>query len=87
MELIIGSIAGLLTSVAAIPQVIKVFKEKKVENLSLLMISITTLGVFLWVIYGMIKNETPIIISNGVSTFFNTVLLILYFKYKNHKAD
>lgn len=87
MELIIGSIAGLLTSVAAIPQVIKVFKEKKVENLSLLMISITTLGVFLWVIYGMIKNETPIIISNGVSTFFNTVLLILYFKYKNQKAN
>lgn len=87
MELIIGSIAGLLTSVAAIPQVIKVFKEKKVENLSLLMISITTLGVFLWVIYGMMKNETPIIISNGVSTFFNTVLLILYFKYKNQKAN
>ncbi|MBF0596051.1 SemiSWEET transporter [Faecalibacter rhinopitheci] len=87
MELIIGSIAGLLTSVAALPQVIKVFKEKKVENLSLLMISITTLGVFLWVIYGMMKNETPIIISNGVSTFFNTVLLILYFKYKNQKAN
>ena len=87
MELIIGSIAGLLTSVAALAQVIKVFKEKKVENLSLLMISITTLGVFLWVIYGMMKNETPIIISNGVSTFFNTVLLILYFKYKNQKAN
>ncbi|MEG0916554.1 MAG: SemiSWEET transporter [Myroides sp.] len=83
METIIGTIAGILTSVSMIPQLIKVLKEKDVENLSWGMIAVLLTGVSLWVVYGIMKNELPIILSNGFSVLVNTILLIYYFKYKN----
>ncbi|KAA5535864.1 SemiSWEET transporter [Paenimyroides baculatum] len=83
METVIGTIAGILTSVSMIPQLIKVLKEKDVENLSWGMIAVLLIGVSLWVVYGIMKNELPIILSNGFSVLVNTILLIYYFKYKN----
>ena len=83
METVIGTIAGILTSVSMIPQLIKVLKEKDVENLSWGMIAVLLTGVSLWVVYGIMKNELPIILSNGFSVLVNTILLIYYFKYKN----
>ena len=83
METIIGTIAGILTSVSMIPQLIKVLKEKDVENLSWGMIAVLLTGVSLWVVYGIMKDELPIVLSNGFSVLVNTTLLIYYFKYKN----
>lgn len=83
METIIGTIAGILTSVSMIPQLIKVLKEKDVENLSWGMITVLLTGVSLWVVYGIMKDELPIILSNGFSVLVNTTLLIYYFRYKN----
>jgi len=83
METIIGTIAGILTSVSMIPQLIKVLKEKDVENLSWGMIAVLLTGVSLWVVYGIMKDELPIILSNGFSVLVNTTLLIYFFKYKN----
>lgn len=83
METVIGTIAGILTSVSMIPQLIKVLKEKDVENISWGMIAVLLTGVSLWVVYGIMKDELPIILSNGFSVLVNTILLIYYFKYKN----
>ncbi|SFN41215.1 MtN3 and saliva related transmembrane protein [Paenimyroides ummariense] len=83
METIIGTIAGILTSVSMIPQLIKVLKEKDVENLSWGMIAVLLTGVSLWVVYGIMKDELPIVLSNGFSVLVNTTLLIYYFRYKN----
>ena len=83
METIIGTIAGILTSVSMIPQLIKVLKEKDVENLSWGMIAVLLTGVSIWVVYGIMKDELPIILSNGFSVLVNTTLLIYFFKYKN----
>jgi len=83
METVIGTIAGILTSVSMIPQLIKVLKEKDVENLSWGMIAVLLTGVSLWVVYGIMKDEWPIILSNGFSVLVNTTLLIYFFKYKN----
>lgn len=65
-----------------IPQLIKVLKEKDVENLSWGMITVLLTGVSLWVVYGFMKNELPIIISNGFSVLVNSTLLCCYFIYK-----
>ena len=83
METVIGTIAGILTSISMLPQLLKVLKEKDVENLSWGMIAVLLTGVSLWVVYGIMKEELPIIISNGFSVLVNTTLLIYYFKYKN----
>ncbi len=83
METIIGTIAGILTSISMLPQLIKVVREKEVENLSWGMIVVLLSGVSLWVVYGVMKNELPIIVSNAFSVLVNLTLLIYYFKYKD----
>jgi len=82
MENIIGTIAGILTSISMVPQLVKVVKNKDVENISWKMITILLTGVSLWVVYGIMKMEWPIILSNAFSVLVNATLLICYFKYK-----
>jgi len=84
METIIGTIAGILTSISMLPQLIKVIKEKEVENISWGMIVVLLSGVTLWVIYGILKMEWPIILSNAFSVLVNTTLLICYFSYRRN---
>ncbi|MCP1994390.1 SemiSWEET family transporter [Flavobacterium sp. HSC-61S13] len=61
MEIIIGIAAGILTSISMLPQLVKVIREKDVENLSGVMISVLLIGVILWVAYGIIKNECQLL--------------------------
>lgn len=81
-ENILGLVAGAITSVAMLPQLIKVLKEKDVEDLSLWMILALILGLSLWVWYGILKDELPIILSNGFAVLVNCCLLGAYFKFR-----
>ncbi|AZI32396.1 SemiSWEET transporter [Kaistella carnis] len=81
-ENILGLVAGGITSVAMLPQLIKVLKNKDVEDLSILMILFLVLGLSLWVWYGIIKEELPIILSNAFAVLVNICLLISYFRYR-----
>ncbi|ERJ59312.1 SemiSWEET transporter [Sphingobacterium paucimobilis] len=82
METVIGTIAGALTSISMLPQLIKVIKEKEVQPLSPTMIIVLMAGVALWVVYGIMKSEWPIIISNSFSFLVNGLLLIYYYILK-----
>ncbi|KUJ51045.1 SemiSWEET transporter [Chryseobacterium sp. JAH] len=75
---ILGIVAGVLTSVSMIPQLIKVIKEKNVEDLSWVMISILICGLSLWVWYGILQNELPIILSNAFAVLVNLTLLVCF---------
>lgn len=77
-ENILGIVAGVLTSVAMIPQLIKVIREKNVEDLSLVMILVLITGLSLWVWYGLIRDELPIILSNAFAVLVNLTLLVCY---------
>ncbi|KIA90692.1 SemiSWEET transporter [Kaistella jeonii] len=81
-ENILGLVAGGITSVAMLPQLIKVLKEKDVEDLSLLMICTLIVGLSLWVWYGFTKNELPIILSNAFAVLVNICLLISFLIYR-----
>lgn len=82
---LLGLIAGGLTSIAMMPQLIKVLKEKNAEDISELMILVLISGLSLWVWYGILQDELPIILSNGFSVLVNLTLLIccIIFKKKN----
>lgn len=77
--IILGLIAGALTTVAFVPQVIKTWKTKSAEDISLGMYLIFCTGVALWLIYGLIKTDIPIIVANIVT--FALAMTILYFKF------
>lgn len=84
---VLGTVAGILTSIAMLPQLFKVLKEKKVENLSVIMLVVLIVGVALWVVYGVLKKEWPIILSNAFSVLVNSVLLVCYFLFKKNKTS
>lgn len=86
MEMIIGILAGILTSISMVPQLVKVIREKKSDNLSVSMLVVLLMGVSLWVIYGFMKKEWPIILSNLFSVCVNIVLLISCFVFKKNKS-
>ena len=77
----IGIGAGILTSVSMLPQLIKTFKEKKVEDISLVMILVLMSGIGAWIWYGILRNDAPIIFTNSFSFILNSILLFLRFKY------
>lgn len=74
---LIGFIAAILTTVAFIPQVYKVWQTKSVSGMSLTMYLIFFCGVLLWLVYGLIINSLPMIIGNAVTIVLT--LIILYF--------
>lgn len=82
---IIGYAAGILTTVAVLPQIIKSWKTKKIADVSPFMFSILVLGVGLWTVYGILKNDIPIIIFNGISFLLNASMLVLLLRYRTDK--
>ena len=83
IEAVIGIIAGVFTSVSLLPQLIKIVKEKKVEELSVGMFVSLMIGLVLWIIYGVLRKDSPIVITNAFSVSLN--ILILFFRYKYRK--
>lgn len=75
---VLGVVAGLLTTVAFLPQVIKTWKSKSAKDLSLSMFSLFVVGVILWLIYGILNANVPIILTNAATLALSSVLL--YFK-------
>ncbi|SJZ87565.1 SemiSWEET family sugar transporter [Sediminibacterium ginsengisoli] len=82
-ENLIGLGAGIITGFSMVPQLIKVLREKKRGNLSPLTIAILLLGLVLWIWYGFLKKDLPILITNGFSALVNLALLISCFVWKN----
>ncbi|MBW7676332.1 SemiSWEET transporter [Chryseobacterium chendengshani] len=78
----LGIIAGVLTSISMIPQLIKVIRDKNVEDLSWIMIIVLICGLSLWVWYGIIKNELPIILSNAFAVLVNLTLLLCFILFR-----
>lgn len=78
----LGLVAALLTTASFIPQAIKVIKTKHTQDLSLSMYSMFFVGVFLWLIYGIMLNSTPIILANLITLVFSGIILFLKLKYK-----
>ncbi|GAB4336352.1 MAG: hypothetical protein OHK0038_14570 [Flammeovirgaceae bacterium] len=75
---IIGLIAACLTTVAYVPQVIRTWKTKSTGDISLGMYSMMFVGTALWLTYGIIKNDLPIMLANTITVCLSCI--ILYFK-------
>ena len=76
----IGIIAALFTTFAFIPQALKIYKSKSTKDISLTMWLVFSVGVVLWLVYGILIMSFPIIIANIVTLFIS--LFILFYKIK-----
>ena len=78
----VGILAGVFTSVSMLPQLMKTFKKKKSEEISILMIVTLIIGIAGWIYYGILREDYPLLFTNAFSILVNITLLVLHFKYK-----
>ena len=79
---LIGVIAAGLTSFAFIPQVLKMYTTRSAKDISLVTLIQLSLGVSLWIIYGMYLKDCIIILANAVTLLTLLSALFLYYKYR-----
>ena len=82
---ILGFVAGTISSVVFLPQVIKTWKTKSAKDISFLMFSLASLSVILWLVYGLMLTPLnwPIIYTNSCVLLLSVIML--YFKLKYDK--
>jgi MtN3 and saliva related transmembrane protein len=82
---IIGVVAATLTMFGFVPQIMKIYRTKSVDDVSLTMLVQYTVGIFLWMVYGIYLNNNILIISNFVSFSTLVIAVGMYLKYReNH---
>ncbi len=78
---IMGFVAGALTTISYIPQALKIWREKYAKGVSILMYTIISIGIFLWLIYGIEIYSLPIITANAISLILSILILLGKLKY------
>lgn len=77
----IGYLAAALTTAAFIPQAWLTWKTKRADGVSLGMYSIFTLGVALWLVYGLVIGAWPIVIANAITLALALFILVMKLRY------
>jgi MtN3 and saliva related transmembrane protein len=75
---IIGYLAALLTTLSFLPQALRVIQTKRTRDISRNMYILLCLGILLWLLYGIIKKDFPIIFANLITFLFS--ITILFYK-------
>ena len=78
----IGIVAAVLTTVSFVPQVWHSFKTRDVSGISLGMYSAFTVGVALWLVYGILLQAWPLIVANGVTLCMAVAILLMKLRFK-----
>lgn len=79
----IGMLAGTLTSIAAVPQLFKTLRTRHVRDISVWQPLLLSLGIALWLIYGIMIHDTPLILANIIPLICNVLLTVLKLIYRN----
>lgn len=79
---LLGILAGALTTVAFVPQVVKTWRSRSARDISLGMFVIFTLGVILWLFYGVHLRAWPIVAANAVTLVLSAAILYLKWRYR-----
>jgi MtN3 and saliva related transmembrane protein len=79
--LIIGLVAAFFTTFAFLPQSLRAIRTKHTKDLSLPMLIMLEIGVVIWIIYGSLISDIPLLAANTISFIFVTITLALKLKH------
>jgi MtN3 and saliva related transmembrane protein len=74
---LVGAVAGILTTVSFVPQVIKTWRSRSARDISFGMFLLFSLGVMLWLYYGIAIHSTPIVVANGVTLLLSMSIILM----------
>jgi MtN3 and saliva related transmembrane protein len=78
---LIGLVAGIFTAISLLPQLIKMVREKNFDGISPGMLLILLVGQALWIVYGTLKADWPIILTNSFSFLVNIAIVTLRLRH------
>ncbi len=78
---IVGSIAALITTLAWLPQILKIRRDRSAADISLATNVALASGVFLWVVYGLFIGSLPVILANSVTLLFIATIVGMKLRY------
>jgi MtN3 and saliva related transmembrane protein len=78
----LGYVAATLTTASFVPQAWLIFRTRNVSGISLAMYSAFTLGIALWLAYGVMLGAWPIIIANIITLVLATCILVMKIKHQ-----
>ncbi|MEI9809492.1 MAG: SemiSWEET transporter [Bacteroidota bacterium] len=79
---ILGYVAGAITTLTFLPQVIKTWKERSAKDISLMMFVIAVANEILWIWYGILLNNWVIILTNSILLAMSSTMIYLKLRYK-----
>lgn len=77
----LGLTAATLTTSAFIPQVVKVWRTKHAGDLSYGMFAVYSIGIWLWLIYGLLRGDAPVIVANAITFVLSMTILLLKIRF------
>jgi MtN3 and saliva related transmembrane protein len=77
----VGMAAGVLTTLAYLPQVIKAWRTRSTGDVSLIMFLALVTGIALWALYGFLKGDLPVILANVSALCLTSTVLYLKLRY------
>ncbi|MEM3781605.1 MAG: SemiSWEET family transporter [Candidatus Micrarchaeaceae archaeon] len=80
---LLGYAGGTFTTVALVPEIVKVIRIKKADQLSYAWLSVLLAGIVLWTLYGIALNNAPLIIANATESVLCVFLIGLKTRYKS----
>lgn len=80
---ILGYSAGFITTLTFLPQVIKTYKEKSARDISLNMFLIAAINEIMWIVYGFLKSDMVIVLTNVVVLVLSLTMIYFKVKYNN----
>lgn len=83
----LGLFAATLTTLAFLPQVIKTWRMKSAEGLSLGTFSMFCVGVFCWLVYGLLIEDLPVILANAVTLVLAGSVLVQTVVYSRREQE
>lgn len=78
---LIGIVAGIITTSALLPQALKIYKTKSAKDISLTMFVFLAMGIALWLLYGILIEEFPVILANSVSLILIFSIILMKIRY------
>ena len=78
----LGLVAGTLTTLSFLPQLVKAWKTRSTHDISFGMLALFSAGLVLWIVYGVIVTDVPVIAANSVTLVFVGLILALKLRYR-----
>jgi MtN3 and saliva related transmembrane protein len=82
-----GILAGLITASGYVPQIIKGYKTKRLEDLSYLLNILMGFGLTMWLVYGIAVESIAIILTNLIGIALNLTLILMKYHYSRNKFN